>query len=105
MTSPPTVLTNGTMTAVEGCASAADAAGNLLLYTDGATIWDQTHAVMANGSGLFGNSASGQAALIIKQPGSAILYYVITQGAGSGGLNYSIVNISLSAGNGSVTVQ
>ena len=105
MTSPPTVLTNGTMTAVEGCASAADAAGNLLLYTDGATIWDQTHAVMANGSGLFGNSASGQAALIIKQPGSAILYYVITQGAGSGGLNYSIVNISLSAGNGSVTVK
>jgi gliding motility-associated-like protein len=105
MTNPPTVLTNGVMTALEGCASVADAGGNLLFYTDGATIWNQAHVPMANGAGLLGNSASGQSALIVKRPGSATIYYVITQGSGTGGLAYTTIDMSLAMGQGSVTVK
>ncbi|HOZ88173.1 MAG TPA: hypothetical protein PL029_10455, partial [Bacteroidia bacterium] len=36
MTNPPTILTNGAMTNLEGCASIADpTTGNLLFYTNG----------------------------------------------------------------------
>src|SRR4051794_7807308 len=67
----PTILTNGMCSPWEGCASIASPAGALLFYTDGITIWNSTHAVMANGSGLFGNSSSTQSGVIVKQPGNA----------------------------------
>src|SRR5436189_4621483 len=73
MNSPPTPLT-GSLNTLEGCASIADAAGNLLFYTDGSTVYDQTHAVMANGSGLMGNSSSTQSGVIETQPGTTNLY-------------------------------
>ncbi|MCC6369529.1 MAG: T9SS type A sorting domain-containing protein [Bacteroidia bacterium] len=102
----PTVITGGAITTSVGCASVADAAGNLLFYTDGVTVYNQTHSVMANGSGLLGNDAA-QSAMILKKPGSSNLYYIFTvQGNyGSAGLNYSIVDMSLASGNGSVTIK
>ena len=106
MTSPPTILTNGAMTTNEGCASIADAAGNLLFYTSGSTIYNQTHATMANGTGLTGNSSTTQSAIIVKQPGNTNIYFVFTLGvSGVGTLNYSIVDMTLASGNGSVTVK
>lgn len=105
-TSPPTVLTNGAMTTSEGCASISDANGNLLFYTNGINIYDQTHSVMANGSGLTGNSSTTQSGMIVKQPGSSNIYYVFSLGAsGTGTLAYSIVDMSLAMGNGSVTTK
>jgi hypothetical protein len=68
-TNPPTPLTNGMLNTIEGCATICDALGNLLFYTDGSTVYDQTHAVMANGTGLSGNSSSTQSAIIVKKPG------------------------------------
>ncbi|MFO0323071.1 MAG: hypothetical protein ACK504_11675, partial [Bacteroidota bacterium] len=62
----------------EPAASISDAAGNLLFYTDGMTVWNQLHAVMPNGTGLFGSQSTTQGAMIIKQPGSATLYYIFT---------------------------
>ena len=106
ITSPPTILTNGALLSNEGCASIADASGNLLFYTDGATIWDKTHSIMPNGSGLTGNSNTTQSALIVKQPGNVNLYYVFTLAPQvSGGLSYSIIDINLAAGNGSVIAK
>jgi PKD repeat protein len=106
MTSPPTIVTTGSMTTSEGCASISDAAGNLLFYTNGVDIWDKTHAFMANGNNLLGDVSSSQGSIVVKQPGSSILYYVFTLGGfGSGALNYSIVDMSLAAGLGSVTVK
>jgi len=106
MTNPPTILTNGSLITIEGCATISNGAGNLLFYTDGSTVYDQTHAAMANGTGLNGNSSSSQSAIIAKQPGSTNMYYIFTQtgpfGAGAG---YSIVDMSLAAGMGSVTVK
>ena len=109
-TTPPTVLTNGALTASYSCASIADAAGNLLFYTDGQTVYNSSHAVMSNGTGLFGNNYSSQGSLIVKQPGNTNIYYIFntpycnTTNCTTG-INYSIVDMSLSTGSGSVTVK
>ncbi|MDI1353433.1 MAG: gliding motility-associated C-terminal domain-containing protein [bacterium] len=110
MTPTPSVLTNGAMSAFYSCSSMADAAGNLLFYTDGATVYNSSHVVMANGTGLFGNggSNSSQGSIIIKKPGSTILYYIFTTAGAwntTVGFNYSIVDMSLASGQGSVTVK
>ncbi len=106
-TNPPTVINHSTMSTFEGSASIADAMGNLLFYTDGMTIWNQQQQVMANGTGLLGNGSTVQSSLIIKQPGNASIYYVFTldlQG-GANGLRYSLVDMQLAAGMGSVTAK
>ncbi|MBP7809389.1 MAG: gliding motility-associated C-terminal domain-containing protein [Bacteroidia bacterium] len=103
----PTILTNGMMNPWEGCASISDASGALLFYTDGITVWNKTHAVMTNGTGLFGNGSSTQAGVIVQRPGSANIYYIFTVDAQAApnGLRYSTVDMSMSAGNGAVTVK
>lgn len=110
MTNPPTVLNNSDMD--NGGSSIADAAGNLLLYTNGLKVWNKQHQVMANGTGLIGGGGI-TAPLIIKHTGNPNLYYIFTSYATYfaappstlTGLYYSIVDMSLSAGMGSVTVK
>lgn len=106
-TSPPTVLSNNILNSFEGSSSISDASGNLLFYTDGQTIVSKQHTVMANGSGLMGHHSTTQAAMIVKQPGNSSIYYVFTLDAQGqpNGLQYSIVDMSLAAGMGSVTVK
>jgi hypothetical protein len=106
-TTPPTVLTNGSLTTSEGCASIADGAGSLLFYTDGITVYNSLHQIMANGTGLMGNGSTTQSGIIVKQPGNTNIYYIFTEDdvAGPDGLRYSIVDMNLAAGLGSVTVK
>jgi gliding motility-associated-like protein len=109
LNSPPSLSTSS-MSAFLGSASVADAAGNLLFYTDGQTIFNQTHAIMANGTGLLGYN-SIQSSLIVKQPGNTNIYYLFTTspstvyGGNGSGLCYSVVDMNLAAGMGSVTVK
>lgn len=107
MTTPPSPLLNSAMTVLEGCSSMSDASGNLMFYTDGITVYNAAHQMMANGHSLFGHNTPAQSSIIIRKPGSSNLYYIFTvAGAGSSlGLNYSIVNMSLAAGMGSVTAK
>ena len=111
MTNPPTILTNNAMLSHYSCASVANAAGSLLFYTNGNTVFDQTHAAMANGTGLVGNvngTGGSQGVLIVQKPGSSTVYYVFTSqwnNTSSAGLYYSEVDMSLAAGMGSVTVK
>jgi hypothetical protein len=104
---PPTILTNNAQGTLEGCATISDASGNLLFYTDGITVYNSQHTMMANGTGLKGHMSSTQSALIVKKPGSSSLYYIFTTDAGSGvsTLHYSIVDMTLAAGLGSVTTK
>ncbi len=106
MTNPPTILTNAASYFLFDASSASDVNGNLLFYTDGVTIWNSLHNVMANGTGLIGLNST-QPCVIIKQPGNTNIYYVFTQdlGAYGGTLNYSIVDMSLASGQGSVTTK
>jgi PKD repeat protein len=105
--SPPIPIVGSNMIAFEGCASIADAAGNLLFYSDGLTVWDQTNSIMAGGTGLLGGSSSAQSCIIIKQPGNSNIYFIFTSdniGLSNNGVNYSTVDMNLAAGLGSVTV-
>ncbi len=100
--SPPSPITTGSMNAGEGCASICDNTGNLLFYTDGMFVRNSTHAMMANGTGLAGNGTSTQSGMIVQLPGSTNIYYIFTIW---GNANYSIVDMNLAAGLGSVTVK
>lgn len=111
----PVALTDGKTFTREGVTSIADkTTGQILFYTTGDTIWDRTHNPMPNGTGLWGNKSTTQAAVIVPAPGSDTLYYVFTvdaaagkpgYGTGYGGVSYSIVDITLNNGKGDVTVK
>lgn len=121
----------------EGCSSFSDANGNLLLYTDGRTVWDRNHIIMPNGNynagtGLLGDPSSTQSGIIVPNPANPNLYYIFTvdephhqnasvypnqflgdyDGGGgrvpaaddgfNNGLNYSVVDMSITGANGSI---
>jgi hypothetical protein len=99
------VVISGSLTTSEGCSSVSNASGNLLFYTNGVSVWDRTHTVMNNGSGLTGDISSTQSALIVPNPASNSQYYIFTTAAdgGANGFRYSIVDMTLNSGNGDVT--
>ena len=112
MNNPPSVLTGSTTNGGGDCASIANTGGSLLFYTDGNTVYNQTHAVMANGLGLNGNPIGvNQPAFIAKQPGNANIFYVLTNNSiaqfsfTNTGVYYSVVDMNLAAGMGSVTIK
>lgn len=98
----PVAMTNGMANTLEGVATISDAAGNLLFYTDGSTVWNKLHAVMTNGNGLMGNGSSTQSGVIIPKPGNPNMYYLFTCNLAGSGYRYSEIDMLASAGNGSV---
>lgn len=105
-TQPPVALSNSTLQSSEGSASISDRNGNLLFYTDGATVYNRSHLVMANGTGLMGFESTSQSAVVVKKPGGANLYYLFTLGDGGlAAFGYSVIDMNLAAGMGSVTVK
>lgn len=105
-TAPPTPLSNSNMNAYEGCATASDTAGNLLFYTDGATVWNANHVPMLNGNGLNG-LGSTQAAIVVPAPLNLNKYYIFTVDTNGGvrGFCYNEVDMTLNGGLGDVTVK
>jgi len=93
-TDPPTPLTDGAMSTVEGCATISDTAGNLLFYTNGVTVWNKNHQVLQNGTGLKGDPSSTQSAIIIPQPGNDSVYFIFTTTdfGRTDGLQYNIIS-------------
>ena len=76
--SPPSVLTGGVINYAEACATISDINGNLLFYTNGATVWNQSHSIMGNGTGILGGSYGNNGSIILKKPGSSNLFYLFT---------------------------
>lgn len=103
----PVTLTNSAMPFTEGSAVQCDRNGNLMFYTNGQTIWNKSHSVMQNGTGLCGHWSSQQSAIIIPFPSDTSLYYVFSNAGyptgGGGGLYYSVINSTLNGGLGAVT--
>ena len=99
----PVALTNSAMSTEEGCSSISDSIGNLLFYTDGTTIYDNTHNIMLNGNALLGSFSSTQSSIITQDPGNTDRYYIFTVGeTGVGGCAYSVVDMTLNGGLGGV---
>ncbi|GAA4231620.1 T9SS C-terminal target domain-containing protein [Postechiella marina] len=108
-----TNLSNGKLNTLEGCASISDSDGNLLLYTDGITVWNKLHQPMPNansftGSGLWGDPSSSQSAIIVPKPEDPNIYYIFTvdtssfEGDIDSGFNYTIIDLRLDGGLGDV---
>ena len=112
-TNPPTALSVSSMSTFYGSSSISDNAGNLLFYTNGATVWNQSHSIMGNGTGIFGFEWAGSGSIILKKPGSSNLFYLFTvQSPTIGinfnlgpGFNYSVIDMNLASGQGSVAVK
>ena len=108
-TTPPSYQGGFAIQASEGAASVADPiTGELLFYTDGATVWTANNTPMPNGSGLLGSS-SGQlssttAAVICEKPGASNQYYLITvdEQFSNGGVRYNVVDMTLNGGLGDI---
>ncbi len=101
----PKALTDGALKNYEGVASFSDKFGNLLLYTDGRTVWNKNHEIMENGENLLGHESSTESAIIVPWPENENLYYifVVDEQGGVNGLSYSIVDMSLNDGLGAIT--
>ncbi len=103
-TNPPSALTNGKLSTLEGCASISSWNGRLLFYTDGKSVWDSTHNIMSNGTGLKGDLSTTQAAIIVPKPDSSNIYYIftVTNQGGSDGIQYSVVDMKQNSGRGDI---
>ena len=94
----------GTIYSGEGCFSLSDVDGNLMMYSDGMTIWDKSQDIMPNGSGLYGGSSSTQSGIIVPYPGDPNKYYAISVAEirGNRGITYSVVDMTLNNNKGDV---
>ncbi len=105
----PTVRTDGALNTVDGSAVATDPeTGDLLFYTDGATVWNANHDVTPNGTGLLGDESSGQPAVIVPEPGSSDRFYVFTTGSrqvSDRTFRYSVVDMQEDGGRGDVILK
>lgn len=71
---------------------------NLLFYTDGQVVYDASHALMVNGSGLTGNNSANQPVAVCAIPTQPGQYLIFTNSANfttGGTISYSIVNMAL----------
>ncbi|MDQ3071973.1 MAG: gliding motility-associated C-terminal domain-containing protein [Bacteroidota bacterium] len=102
---PPVALTDGQLNTLEGCATIADANGQLLFYTDGIRVWDRSHAIMA--TDLLGDPSSTQSGVIVPKPGSSTIFYIFTvaNNAEPDGICYSIVDMTMNGGMGALTLK
>lgn len=105
-------ITGGQTNQWEGTASISDIeTGDLLFYTNGITVWDNTHDTMPNGTGLNGHNSASQSALIVPVPGKEKQYYIFTTNGTSDfsydalGYYYSIVDLDSNGGNGDIILK
>jgi gliding motility-associated-like protein len=101
----PTPIIGGALNTEEGCTSISDASGNLLFYTNGENVFNVNHAIMPNGTGLHGHQSSTQSAIIVPKPNTTAQFYIFTVYEHNNnvyGMQYSLVDMSLSGGLGEV---
>lgn len=104
---PPVPLDDSAMDAPEGTSTISDRNGQVIFYTDGDKVYDRTHAQIATGIG--GDPASSQSALIVPVPGDETLYYIFTtqaiDGTSANELRYSLFDLKQNGGLGAVVQQ
>ncbi|MCB9245145.1 MAG: T9SS type A sorting domain-containing protein [Flavobacteriales bacterium] len=87
------IVGTSAISSVESCASISDESGNLLLYTDGVTVWNKHNKVIPNGTGILGHKSSARGSVFVTMPGNDSLLWLFTadfQG-NSNGLRYTVI--------------
>jgi len=104
----PQYLLDGQMQTDRTSAVVSDSLGNLLFYTDGFKVWDRTHTIMPNGTGLIEEN-SAQGVCVVQNIGDDSLYYIFTKNCpgwppplADEGLHYSVVDMRLHGGLGDI---
>ncbi len=98
----PVSVDSGSLVSFEGCSTLSDDLGNLLMYTDGSTIWNSAHQAMPGANDVLdGDSTSAQSGLIVRDAAVPYLVYVFTVSVNSG-LKYTVVDMTLDCGLGDV---
>lgn len=104
---PPAPLSESAMNAPEGCAIVCDRNGQQIFYTDGDIVYDKNHNIIATGIG--GDPASTQSAIIIPVPDDETLYYIFTvqaiDGTSQNQIFYSLFDLKENNGDGAVVQQ
>ncbi|WMN06160.1 PKD domain-containing protein [Marivirga arenosa] len=104
----PVAVTDGNIQAEEGCTTVSDDNGDLLFYTNGETIWDSQHNVMANGTDLGGDPAASQGVVAVTHGSDPSLYYLFLNEDASTGSNifsYALIDMKLNNGLGDVVLK
>jgi len=70
-------LDDSEMDAPANCTSISDENGQLMFYSDGATVWNRNHEIMKFGTGLIGQTSHYQSVIIVPKPNSNKIYYLI----------------------------
>ena len=104
--SPPMSVPGSGLTSFFPTISVSDSLGNLLFYSNGASVWNKNNVAMQNGGGLYGNS-SRQTVYSIKDIGTSNEYFIFTIGPWNffpsmKGLFYSKVDMNLAGGLGGI---
>jgi len=97
------------MSSFSAAAIAYDAQGEMLFYSNGEEVWNQSHNVMANGTDLLGSQRSSQA-IALCHPGNSDLWYLFYPETYDGvnfnkidyKMYYSIIDMSQNGGLGRV---
>lgn len=101
-----TDLADGQAIMQGGCATISDKNGNLLFYTNGGTIWNKNHQIMANGNDIIGGLYfQTQSSIILPKPNSNNLYYLFVVNDYGYGHSYSVIDMNGDNGLGEVTSE
>jgi len=106
------ILNNGSINTPAGCSTISSPTGELLFYTNGFTVWNKNHEIMANGSGLASDTNNTQTSIIVPKPGDENTFYIFCTRSTPGtdplltaGVFYSIVEFSDQSPLGQVTIK
>lgn len=111
LTNMPSIIPYSPINTYEGCFSLSDANGDLLMFSDGITIWNKQMQPMPNadptkGTQLTGHPSSAQSGIILPYPLDPNKYIVVTVGYNdSNNLSYSVVDMELQGGLGDVVAE
>lgn len=107
---PPQALVDANqMFSPEGCATMSGSNGELLFYTNGSTVWNKDHDIMANGTNIGGDSTAAQSSIILPFPDDNTMFYIFTTeevyGDFTFNLKMSIVDMKKDTARGQVLIK
>lgn len=75
---PPITSFTSDLIAIAGSSSMSNKKGELILYTDGVTVWNKKNKTIPTNGFLFGDNEMAQPTIIIPKPNDDSIFYIIT---------------------------